>query len=70
MPAKAHKAHQELREVFIRGFLVRNQGLGVHGDFLYLRYVVVLMRPDLMRGWVLFVHHTYALEFPRLDLQG
>ena len=31
---------------------------------------MVLMRPDLEGRWILFVHHTYALEVPRFDLQG
>ena len=67
--ARTHKAHGELREVFARGFLVRNQGLGVNSDILYeARSGVDASRPH---GWRnLFVHHTYALEIPRFDLQG
>ena len=66
---RTYEAHEELREVFVRGFLIRNKSLGVHWDFLYLRNVVVLMRPDLEGRWILFVHHTYALGIPSLDLQ-
>ena len=31
---------------------------------------MVLMRPDLEGRWILFVHHTYALGIPIIDLQG
>ena len=65
-----YQTQSELAEVFVRGFLVGNQSLSVHWDFLDLRDVMMLMRPDLEGRWILFVHHTYALEVPSFDRQG
>ena len=65
-----NEAHEELREVFVRGFLVGNQGLRVDWDFFDLRDVMMLMRPDLVGRRILLVHHSDTLEGPRFDLQG
>ena len=51
-------------------YRVGNQGIRFLWNLLYLSYVMVLMRPGLEGRWILFVHHTYALENHSLDLQG
>jgi len=67
---RADEAHEELREVFIREFLIGNQSFGVNWDLLDLRDVLMLMGPDLDGVRVLLMYHAHAFEASRLDLQG
>ena len=56
------QGHEELSEVFVRGLLVGNQGLPVHGDILYLWEIMLLVCPYLKGRGILFVNDPDTIE--------